>query len=49
MLHGGLSMKIFKEWCEDLKNTLIIQAHCVTGSLKNKLLKSTKSLKKIHF
>ena len=38
MLHGGLSMQIFKEWCTDPKNTLIIPGYCVAGTLGNKLL-----------
>jgi integrator complex subunit 11 len=38
MLHGGLSMAIFKEWCENEKNTLIIPGYCVAGTLGNKLL-----------
>jgi len=38
MLHGGLSMQIFKEWCNDSKNTLIIPGYCVAGTLGNKLL-----------
>ena len=38
MLHGGLSMQIFKEWCGDAKNTLIIPGYCVAGTLGNRLL-----------
>ena len=38
MLHGGLSMQVFKEWVHDEKNTLIIPGYCVEGTLGNKLL-----------
>jgi integrator complex subunit 11 len=38
MLHAGLSMQVFKEWCHDEKNLLIIPGYCVAGTLGNKLL-----------
>jgi len=38
MLHAGLSMQIFKEWCENEKNTVIIPGYCVSGTLGNILL-----------
>lgn len=38
MLHGGISVTVFKEWCNDPKNTLIIPGYCVPGTLGNKLL-----------
>ena len=39
MLHGGLSLAVFKEWCEDSKNTIIIPGYCVPGTVGHSLLK----------
>ena len=39
MLHGGLSLSVFKEWCEDSKNTIIIPGYCVPGTVGHSLLK----------
>jgi integrator complex subunit 11 len=39
MLHGGLSLAVFKEWCEDSKNTIIIPGYCVPGTVGHTLLK----------
>lgn len=44
MLHGGSSMQVFKEWCGDPRNTLIIPGYCVEGTLGNKLLKGVKEI-----
>ncbi len=44
MLHAGLSMQVFKEWCSDEKNVLIIPGYCVAGTLGNKLLAGTRHL-----
>ena len=44
MLHGGLSMQVFKEWVHDEKNLLIIPGYCVAGTLGNKLLSGIKTL-----
>eukprot|EP01016_Furgasonia_blochmanni_P057442 TRINITY_DN997_c0_g1_i4.p2 TRINITY_DN997_c0_g1~~TRINITY_DN997_c0_g1_i4.p2 ORF type:complete len:353 (+),score=104.03 TRINITY_DN997_c0_g1_i4:883-1941(+) len=44
MLHGGLSMQVFKEWCHDERNTLIIPGYCVAGTLGNKLLSGIKTI-----
>lgn len=38
MLHGGLSLSVFKEWCEDSKNTVIIPGYCVAGTVGHALL-----------
>jgi len=45
MLHAGTSMQVFKEWCGDERNTIIIPGYCVEGTLGNKLLKGEKSIK----
>jgi integrator complex subunit 11 len=39
MLHGGLSLAVFKEWCDDSKNTIIIPGYCVPGTVGHTLLK----------
>ena len=39
MLHGGLSLAVFKEWCEDSRNTIIIPGYCVPGTVGHSLLK----------
>lgn len=44
MLHGGTSMQVFKEWCGNPKNTIIIPGYCVAGTLGNKLLNGFRSL-----
>ena len=44
MLHAGLSMQVFKEWCHDEKNLLIIPGYCVAGTLGNKLLQGVDKL-----
>jgi Predicted exonuclease of the beta-lactamase fold involved in RNA processing len=37
-------MQVFKEWCSDEKNLLIIPGYCVPGTLGNKLLSGVKTL-----
>lgn len=44
MLHGGTSMQIFKEWCNDPKNTIIIPGYCVKGTLGNLVLGGAKKV-----
>jgi hypothetical protein len=39
MLHGGLSLSIFKEWCDDAKNLVILPGYCVPGTIGNALLR----------
>ncbi len=29
MVNGGTSLEIFKEWCEDERNKIIIPGYCV--------------------
>lgn len=38
MLHSGVSLKVFKEWCEDPKNLVIIPGYCVKGTIGDKVL-----------
>ncbi|KAM0672818.1 putative RNA-processing beta-lactamase [Ordospora colligata] len=44
MLHSGMSLKIFKEWCEDEKNLVIIPGYCVRGTVGEKVLNGAKRL-----
>lgn len=44
MLHGGTSLQVFKEWCGNAKNTIIIPGYCVPGTFGNKLLNGVKKL-----
>ena len=43
MLHAGMSLEIFKEWCGDSRNCLLIPGYCVQGTLGNKLLAGVKT------
>ena len=45
MLHGGLSMQVFKEWSPYEKNSLVIPGYCVAGTLGNKLLSGAKRVR----
>lgn len=45
MLHGGLSMQVFKEWCTSNKNSLIIPGYCVAGTLGNKLISGIRNVR----
>lgn len=38
MLHGGLSLSVFKEWCGDAKNTIVIPGYCVPGTVGHAIL-----------
>ncbi|KAK9811374.1 hypothetical protein WJX72_002754 [[Myrmecia] bisecta] len=38
MLHGGLSLEVFKQWAPDERNLLILPGYCVSGTLGNKLM-----------
>lgn len=38
MLHGGTSLELFKEWCGDEKNKIIIPGYCVSGTVGNLVL-----------
>lgn len=38
-------MQVFKEWCGNEKNSLVIPGYCVAGTLGNKLLSGVKNVK----
>lgn len=44
MLHGGLSLQIFKMWCSNEKNTIIMPGYCVAGTFGWKILNGHKKL-----
>ena len=44
MLHGGTSMAIFEEWCQDEWNSLIVPGYCVKGTLGNVILSGAKNI-----
>jgi len=38
MLHSGASLEVFRKWCGDEKNVVIIPGYCVAGTVGAKLL-----------
>lgn len=44
MLHGGLSLEIFKKWCTSEKNTIIMPGYCVAGTVGNKILSGMRKI-----
>ena len=44
MLNGGTSLAIFKEWCNNPKNTVIIPGYCSPGSVGQRLQSGQRKL-----
>ena len=44
MLHGGLSLTIFEEWCTGAENMIIMPGYCVAGTVGHKILNGTKKI-----
>ncbi|EDV23926.1 uncharacterized protein TRIADDRAFT_57642 [Trichoplax adhaerens] len=44
MLHGGLSLQIFKKWAPDDKNMVILPGYCVAGTVGNKILSGQRTV-----
>ena len=44
MLHGGLSLQIFEEWCTSEQNMIIMPGYCVAGTVGHKILNGTRTL-----
>lgn len=44
MLHGGLSLEIFKKWCTVEKNMIIMPGYCVAGTVGNKILSGMRKI-----
>lgn len=42
MLHAGTSLNIFKKWCQDPKNMIILPGYCVAGTVGAKILAGDK-------
>ena len=44
MLHGGLSLSIFEEWCTSEQNMIIMPGYCVAGTVGHKILNGTRKI-----
>jgi integrator complex subunit 11 len=44
MLHGGQSLKVFKKWCGDEKNAIIMPGYCTAGTVGAKVIAGAKKL-----
>ncbi|CAI4231936.1 unnamed protein product [Auanema sp. JU1783] len=44
MLHGGQSLKVFKKWCGDSKNMIIMPGFCVAGTVGAKVIGGMKKI-----
>ena len=44
MLHSGTSLELFKKWCADPRNMLIIPGYCVAGTVGGKVLAGQKTI-----
>uniref|UniRef100_A0AC35G2A8 Integrator complex subunit 11 n=1 Tax=Panagrolaimus sp. PS1159 TaxID=55785 RepID=A0AC35G2A8_9BILA len=44
MLHGGQSLRVFKKWCEDEKNMIIMPGYCVGGTIGARVIKGEKKI-----
>lgn len=44
MLHSGTSLELFKKWCSDSRNMLIVPGYCVAGTVGAKVLSGQKSI-----
>lgn len=45
MLHAGQSLEIFKAWCDDEKNLVILPGYCVAGTVGNRVLAGQKQIR----
>ncbi|KAI8817616.1 beta-lactamase-like protein, partial [Fimicolochytrium jonesii] len=44
MLHAGTSLSVFKKWCHDPKNMVILPGYCVAGTVGAKVLAGEKQI-----
>lgn len=44
MLHAGTSLQVFKKWCHDPKNMVILPGYCVAGTVGAKVLAGEKCI-----
>ena len=50
MLHAGTSLKVFKEWCHDEKNLVVLPGYCVENTIGGQILAgNTSSNFPLHF
>ncbi|ULU04333.1 hypothetical protein L3Y34_017244 [Caenorhabditis briggsae] len=51
MLHGGQSLKVFKKWCSDPLNMIIMPGYCVAGTVGARVINGEKRIEidgKVH-
>ncbi|CAI5441233.1 unnamed protein product [Caenorhabditis angaria] len=44
MLHGGQSLKVFKKWCSDPNNMIIMPGYCVAGTVGARVINGEKRI-----
>ncbi|KAJ1351671.1 hypothetical protein KIN20_007782 [Parelaphostrongylus tenuis] len=44
MLHGGQSLKVFRKWCHDPRNMIIMPGYCVAGTVGAKVISGMKKI-----
>lgn len=44
MLHGGQSLKVFKKWCSDPLNMIIMPGYCVAGTVGARVINGEKRI-----
>lgn len=44
MLHSGQSLKVFKRWCGEEKNMIIMPGYCVAGTVGHKVINGAKTV-----
>ncbi|KAI3413813.1 hypothetical protein GPALN_011294 [Globodera pallida] len=44
MLHGGQSLKVFKKWCGDERNSIIMPGYCAPGTVGAKVINGAKKV-----
>ncbi|CAI2323866.1 unnamed protein product [Caenorhabditis sp. 36 PRJEB53466] len=44
MLHGGQSLKVFKKWCSDPLNMIIMPGYCVAGTVGARVINGEKKI-----
>ncbi|VDO79041.1 unnamed protein product [Heligmosomoides polygyrus] len=44
MLHGGQSLKVFRKWCHDPRNLIIMPGYCVAGTVGAKVISGMKKI-----
>jgi integrator complex subunit 11 len=44
MLHGGMSLQIFKKWCTNENNMIIMPGYCVAGTIGWKILNGVRKI-----